>query len=577
MVLRVDLSDQTVTEEPIPDEWLERFIGGKGLGSRYLFDEVPQGVRPLAPQNVLCLFRGPFSGFLPGTTRIVAITKSPLTGIFVDSYTGGTFAEAFVGALAAHAGIIITGRADEPVMLHLADGSGTIEPATEQWGLDVAETTDSIDNGAVACIGPAGEAKVRYATIATDAGKHHAGRGGTGAVMGSKRLKAIVAEGELPTDPNLESVRARYEDRFDRDHRGRWHRHSGTVETIDAANATGVLPTRGWTEGRFEAAANLGVEAIKAVAGVRERTTSEIPGDFELDEQVPRGALGIALGANLGIGTLDDVLELGRTCDTLGLDVIEAGNALAWAMLAYERELIDRELGFGDVTAAKQLLFEIGTRSSRLGELLAEGIDRAAASLGGDDLIPTVKSMSAASYDPRPSPGMALAFATSDRGACHRRSRPIFDELLDTDPWDDDERIQVVIKEQNLRAVLWSYIVDDITAPAFEDDLGIEYFDAIGWETSSDELWLTGERIWTLTRLFNVREGITSVDDRLPTAFTRPIVTGPQTSAAVDPAAFEVLRDRYYRGRGWTEDGRLTPALLEEVSLAGLHHSSPSR
>ncbi len=572
-LLRVNLSDASVQSEPIPSAWRRAYLGGKGLGARYLYEELEPGVDPLGAENVLCLFRGPLSGHLPGETRIAAITKSPLTGIFVDSYTGGSFAEHFVAALGKHIGILIEGRAGTPVELYLEGGELSIESANEHWGLDTVELSNAIDEGEVACIGPAGEEHVHYATIATDGGDHHAGRGGTGAVMGAKRLKAIIATGDDIGDSSLEAITAEYQARFSEDPRGRWHHQSGTVETVDAADVAGVLPTRGWTQGTFEGASDIGIEGIRAAATEREEGGQPIPGDFDVEGVVPRGGLSIALGANLGIDEMDDVIDLGSTCDSLGLDVIEAGNALAWAMLAGTQGLIDRDIAFGDADAARTLLEEIARRSSPLGRALADGIDGAADAFGGDDLIPTVKSMAVASYDPRPAPSMALAFATSDRGACHRRARPVFEETVDAADWDVTRQVASVIEEQNLRSLLWCYIADDVTAPAFEDDLGVQYFEALDWEYSMADLEAIGERVWTLTRLFNVREGIAAADDQLPAPFDQPLSGGPHAGDSIDKAQFDRLLQQYYDARSWGNNGKPTASLLERLGLLELADS----
>ncbi|MFP4628624.1 MAG: aldehyde ferredoxin oxidoreductase N-terminal domain-containing protein, partial [Halobacteriales archaeon] len=319
-VLRVDLDDRRVASEGVPDSWVTQFLGGKGLGARYLYELLDPGVDPLGPANVLGLFRGPFSGYLPGETRFVAVTKSPLTGVFLDSYSGGRFADALVGALGDHVGILLEGRADGPVVLTVEDGSASLDPADALWGLEVDALDEALD-GAVAGIGPAGEHGVRFATIATDGGDHHAGRGGAGAVLGAKRLKAVVARGEPPEHADLEAIETRYEARFRAHPEGRANRASGTLETVDAADAAGVLPTRAWTAGSFEASDRIGVAAVRERATDREGDAG-VPGDFDLDGSVPRGGLGIALGANLGIDDFDAILELGSRCDTLGIDLI---------------------------------------------------------------------------------------------------------------------------------------------------------------------------------------------------------------------------------------------------------------
>lgn len=563
----MDLTAETVTSEAVPAPWLERYVGGKGLGARYLYDEVTPSTAPLDAGNRLFVLLGPFSGHLPGEPRIAVVTKSPLTGLFLDSYVGGSFAEALSGALEAHIGLVIHGQADTPVRLDIEADRGVIRPADELWGRDCRETAAAID-GAVACPGPAGERHVAFATIATDGGDHQAGRGGSGAVMGAKRLKAIVASGDVHTPPALAAVQAAYEERLAEHPLGRWHLSGGTLETIDAADTLGILPTAGWQRDSFEGADTLGIDAMREQASSRERETRSIPGDYRIDDVAPRGALAISLGSNLGIDDFDAVVDLGRTCDRLGLDVIETGNAVAWAIHAARADLFEYPIDFNDADAADQLITDIATRSTALGDRLANGIDAASESYGGKSLIPTIKSMSAATYDPRRTPSMALAYATSDRGACHRRARPIFAERLAADEWSDDQRVHAVIDEQNRRSLLWCYVVDDVTAPAFDDDLGVEYFTACGTQVDSGTLEMTGERIWTLTRLFNVREGASRSGDRLPATFTQP--TDATDGPVIDSDHFSSLLDRYYQRRGWSTYGIPTLATLERLDVLDL-------
>ncbi|WP_137288336.1 aldehyde ferredoxin oxidoreductase family protein [Natronorubrum halophilum] len=568
-VLRADLSSETVTSERIPEAWLERYVGGKGIGARFLYEELEAGTDPLSAENVLCFAVGPVTGSMPGEAKYAAITKSPLTGTFLDSYSGGSFPERFAGSLGDHLGILVTGRADEAVVLSVADGSATIESADELRGADAEATCEAFPDAGVACIGPAGEHQVQYATIAADGGAHHAGRGGAGAVMGSKRLKAVVARGEGPT--GLEEIRERYERRVAESETGRWHAASATVETIDFADEVGVLPTRGWQDGRFDGASELGIEAVRERASERERDDDAVPGGFRVEsdagESVPRGATPIVLGAGLGIDDFDAVAALGATCDRLGIDVITAGNAVAWAVRASQEGLLERALSFGDDEAARELIQQIATRETPLGDALADGIEAAAAAFGGEDLIPTVKGMDCSSYDPRGAETMALAYATSDRGACHRRARPVESEALGR-PWSSDRaRVAAVAGEQNRRAVLWSLIADDVLEDALTDDLGAEWLAAVGREYDRSELATVGERIWTLVRLFNVREGFTRENDALPPALLEPQADADGTDNGLDPERFDALLDAYYRYRGWDEAGRPTRETVRRLGL----------
>ncbi|WP_247001156.1 aldehyde ferredoxin oxidoreductase family protein [Halosolutus gelatinilyticus] len=571
-LLRVDCTTRTVTSERIPEAWLEAYVGGKGLGARYLYEELDAGTDPLAPENVLLFALGPVSGEIPGEARYAAITKSPLTGAFLDSYGGGSFPARLAGSLGTHLGVLVTGRADDPIALSIDGGEATIEPADDLWGRDAEATAEAFPDAAVACIGPAGERGVQYATIASDGGDHHAGRGGAGAVMGSKRLKAVVVRGDPPDGREHAALRKRYERRFAESETGRWQGASETAETIDFANEVGVLPTRGWQEGQFDGADEIGIEAVREHAREREREDDAVPGGFRVDseegESVPRGATPIVLGAGLGIDDFDAVAALGAVCDRLALDVITAGNAVAWAVRASEEGLIDRDLAFGDYEAARDLIREIATRETPLGDALADGIDATAAEFGGSGLIPTVKGMDLSSYDPRGAETMALAYATSDRGACHRRARPVESEAVGRGWPTDRARVAAVVGEQNRRAVRWSLIADDFVGEAL-DDLGAEWLAAVGREYDREALATVGERIWTLVRLFNVREGFDRSDDGLPDALLEPR-DEPGDGNAIDPAEFRSLLDRYYRYRGWDRNGRPTRETVRRLGLTSV-------
>jgi aldehyde:ferredoxin oxidoreductase len=560
-MLRVDLTSESVESVPVPEEWRQRYVGGKGLGARYLYEELDPGIDPLGPENVLMFLLGPVSGLLPGESRYAAVTKSPLTGGFLDSYAGGQFPELLAGALSDHVGLLVTGVADDPVRLVVEDDDARIDPA-RTWGEDTAETAAAFPDAAVACIGPAGEHHVAYATIASDGGDHHAGRGGAGAVMGAKRLKAVVVRGEPPE--GLDELREEYSERYRDSDTGRWMQASGTVETVDFANAVGALSTRGWQANSFDGADDVGIDAVRDQAHDREYEGEEPRGfriDTEEGETVPRGATAMSLGAVLGIEEFDAVATLGETCNRLGLDLISAGSAVAWAIRAHEEGILERPFDFGDPDGVRTLLAEIATRESDLGDGLGDGVDAATERYGGETLIPTVKAMELPAYDPRGAESMALAYATSDRGACHRRARPVEREVFDGG-WDPETAATAVAREQDQRSVLWSLVVDDFVGDVFED-LGAAWLEAVGLETAGD-LETVGERIWTLTRLFNVREGVSRADDSLPAVLQEaPAGEG----GAVDPDRFEAMLDAYYAHRGWDTAGRPTRETISRLGL----------
>jgi len=563
-LLRVDLSAESCESVRVPERWRRRYVGGKGLGARYLYEELDAGTDPLGPDNVLLFMLGPVSGLLPGESRYAAVTKSPLTGGFLDSYAGGQFPERLAGALGDHVGLLVAGAAERPVRLVVEDGCATVEPA-ETWGEDAVAAAEAFPDAAVACVGPAGEHEVAYATIASDAGEHHAGRGGSGAVMGAKRLKAVVARGDPPA--GLEELRAEYAEAYRGGDTGEWLRASGTVETVDFANAVGVLSSRGWEDGQFDGAAAVGADAVKDRAVGRDYEGDDPRGfrvETEDGESVPRGATGMSLGAGLGIGDFDAVAALGQQCNRLGLDLISAGSAVAWAVKASDAGLVDRSLSFGDPDGARALLDEIASRETAVGDALADGVDAAAERFGGGDLVPTVKAMELPAYDPRGAEGMALAYATSDRGACHRRARTVEREVFEGE-WDPEQTARAVIREQDQRSVLWCLVVDDFIGDVFED-LGEEWLDAVGLATDGD-LATVGERVWNLTRLFNVREGVDRDDDELPAILREPLGSGPNAGSAVDPDRFEAMLDAYYDRRGWDWNGRPTRETIDRLGL----------
>ncbi|WP_430503571.1 aldehyde ferredoxin oxidoreductase family protein [Haloparvum sp. PAK95] len=586
-VLRADLSAGTVEREPVPEAWRRRVLGGKGLGARYLYDELDAGTDPRGPENLLAFCVGPLSGALPGEQRYAAVTKSPLTGLFLDSYAGGDFAARLAGSLDDCLALLVTGESDEPVRIEISEGDATIEPA-ETWGADTVETAEAHPDAAVACVGPAGEREVAYATIASDAGDHHAGRGGAGAVMGAKGLKAVLAHdgpAEPPTEA-LATLREEYTADYAADDTGRWQAAGETLESIDFANEVGALATEGWQKGQFDAADDVGIGAAQEASVGRENPDEAVPGGFRIEtdegETVPRGATPMTLGAGLGVDDFDAVAALGELCDRLGVDVITAGNAVAWTVRAAEQGAVDADVEFGDPDSAQALIKAIAEGENAAGSssidpavaaALREGVDAAAAEFGADT-IPTVKSMELPAYDPRAAAGMALAYATSDRGACHRRARPIEREVFDA--WDRDERVTAVVAAQDTRSVLWSLVADDFAGETMWQDCGATFMTALAESTGIDyptepaALRRTGERIWTLVRLFNAREGADRGDDVLPEPLREPIADGPAEGERIDPDAFENLLDAYYHARGWSADGLPTAATLDRLDLAAL-------
>ena len=589
-LLRVDLTAGTVETEEIPKDYRDRFISGKGLGAALLLDEVPTGVDPLSPENTLYFMFGPLSGFAPGTSRYGAITKSPLTGTYVDSYSGGHFPAMFRFALPEHLGIAIEGEADDPVYLDVTDDGVELKDATDLWGMDTKETAAQFDGKftKTACIGPAGENEVRFATITSDEGTHHAGRGGVGAVMGSKNLKAVVATAQDPPNPeNIRGLKAQHTKRLGTSEDVAWARDGGTQLIPEWTQAVGALPTHNWTKGTVEDVDDISIDAFAtghvgtdscfgcpvACGHITDFSDTDIDGAFP-EARVEWGpeyeTVGM-VGANTDITDVTAITELADRADTLGMDTITLGNVLSFTMECIEAGVVDYDLGWGDAHAAAELVTDIAHRDGDLADTLAEGSQKAAEAMDDDRALEAsvnVKGMELPAYDPRASYGMALAYATADRGGCHQRAWPIGSDALggDRDPFAYEEHAAVVVDEQDENALTFSAVACDFTAYDYEKVC--EWLNELGYDVDEATLETVGERAWNMTRLFNAREGFDRDDDELPERLTEPLEDGgPADGNAITEDGFERMLDEYYQLRGWTEDGVPTEGTVERLDI----------
>lgn len=582
-LLRVNLTDNKISTEIIPEEWLTNFIGGKGLGAALLLDENEPNVEPLSEGNNLIFTWGPFLGVAPGASRYCVVTKSPLTGTFLDSYSGGHFPTYLRFNLPEYRAMIITGQSEEPVALRVEDGAVSIIEAGSHWGKTTREMKDAEEGYLEASIGPAGENLVKFATISSDGGTHHAGRGGAGAVMGSKNLKSVfVKRIDRPEElPSLTGLKKRQLDYLSNSEATKWAREEGTIGTLAPMNEVGALPTRNWTKGRFEKADQIDHEAVANVTVSREAcylcpvacgyNLKFFPGtDKEWEtHKGPEYETTVMNGSLPEIGDLEDVARIGALCDELGLDTISAGNVISWAMECSELGLIDYDIGFSDGEKAAELVREIAYREG-LGDTLAEGTRHAGEQVGGmaKEAAVEVKGLEFPSFDPRGSFSMALAYGTSDRGACHQRAFPIATDALggDRDPYSTEGHAEAVIPDQNLRSLTYSLITCDFTGYTLEQVQ--DWLSGFGYEHSKEKLQETGERIWNLSRLFNVREGFSREDDKLPERMQQELKGGgPAEGNYITEEEFQAMLDEYYELRGWDEEGRPTEDKLAELGL----------
>ena len=593
-VLHVDLSDGRSVYKPLDEARLRSCLGGVGLGTSLLLEYAPPGVDPLSPGNPLIFATAPLVGTpLTTTAKFAVVTKSPLTGFIADSLSSSHFALE-LKRLAVDA-LVITGAAPGLAYLLIEEDRVEIRPAAHLRGLSPAHTQTQVRaevGGSapwIASIGAAGERLVRFATISNEG--RHAGRGGVGAVMGAKGLKAIAISGRAETpiaDPAAmesiaESLRRRSVGAATEK-----YRRIGTVANLSVFNHLGALPTRNFQQATFEGADAVSGEALTETSFSRRHGCASCTIRCERLFSSPRSRgeqrleyeTLFALGPLCGVDDPGSVLEAAYLCDEYGLDTISAGGTIAWAIETASRGLLRDASGlplqFGSGESVLRALRAIGTRTG-VGDLLAEGSRRAAAHVGGDaaDWAMHVKGLELPGYEPRSLKTMALGLAVSPRGACHNRSGAYeadFSGEVDR-LHGDRHRGAIVAASEDFCAVLDSLIVCKFLRKCFgdfyEDAAGIVSA-ATGWNYPAKELRQAGERIHTLKKLFNVREGWHADDDWLPARLlTEPLTGGAAHGGRLLPAELREMIDGYYDARGWDAAGCVPAARLQALSIEG--------
>ena len=595
-VLRVDLTNEKITTEPLNREWAKEFIGGKGLGARYLFEELKPGTDPMSPENILSIWTGPLVGTMtPLTGRYVIVSKSPLTGTFLDSYAGGFFGSEL--KFAGFDGVIIKGKAKKWSYLWIKDGKAEIRDAKNLMGKDTFATEEMIRKetgekfARVACIGQAGEKLGLISSVTSDLTRN-AGRGGTGAIFGSKNLKAVAVKGNLGVEvKDIDSFTKMAKEMVlkdvveNPDHAGMIT--DGTPILVQMSQDAGILPTKNWRTGTFEGTEGINSEALKSRVLVGKKACFDCSIACGSLAKVKLGAfkgawtegpeyetLGLC-GSNCGIKNIEAVVKYVEDCDRLGLDSISAGNVTALAMDLYERGVLTKkdtgglDLRFGNEEAYAKMPEMIANRRA-IGDVLADGAKRAAKKIGkgAEKLTVEVKGLEYPAYDPRGTIGMALAYATSDRGACHLRAWPVAaDAYGSQDPWNPEGKAAICVEDQTRTSVKWSFIFCDFYSVNFPNMA--KYYSAVtGVDSSEEHLRQVGRRIWNLTRSFNAREGFTKKDDTLPERMEKePLPDGKPKGKAVPKADFERMLAEYYKLWNWDEQGRPTKKSLQDAGL----------
>src|SRR5687768_15706889 len=586
--LRIDVSRGTVERVPLDEALLRQYIGGSGLGVRLLLDEGAAGIDPLAPDAPLVFAFSPLVGSpLTTSAKFAVVSKSPLTGRINDSLASSGFAVA--GKRCGGDAIVIVGRAPELSVLIVdeeADGDGVmrarvrLEPAAEYRGATCRATEAGLKArlGAdyrVASIGPAGEHAVRYATISHDG--RHAGRGGSGAVLGAKNIKAIAVRGTQRVEwAHPRELTALSKDLSKRSFGPATakYRELGTATNLLTFNRFGALPTRNFQSGTFDEAANLSPEEMSTTrAKTRESCVtctigcehiySLAPGPAKAGHYVPGESVRVeyeslfALGSLCGVGDADAVLRASQRCDELGLDTISTGGTIAFAMECVERGWLDEPwLTFGSGDALLHAIELIGSRQG-LGDLLAEGSRRAAHAIGHDSIAiaPQVKGLEIPGYEPRALQTMALGFAVGARGADHNRSGAYevdFSDKVDRRHVTLDA-VRHAIETEDKAALMDSLILCKFLRGVF-DDFHAETADMLrrvtGWDVTADELRETATRIVSAKRQFNLLAGWTPAEDTLPDRFLNTPLPN-DAEASLSRERLDDLVNEYHRQRGW--------------------------
>jgi aldehyde:ferredoxin oxidoreductase len=585
--LVVDVGDASTEIVPLGDDVLRAYIGGAGLGTWLMHRLAPAGVDPLAPEAPLAFVFSPLVGTpLTTSAKFAVVAKSPLTGLLNDALSSSHFAIA--GKLTGHDAIVVRGACDEPSALLVDRDGARVLPVGDLWRLPAAEAEERLrarlgKGWRIASIGPAGERLVSYATVSHDG--RHAGRGGLGAVMGAKNLKAVAVRAATKVAPaDHDAVLAAARDLRERSFGPATakYRELGTLANLLAFNAIATLPTRNFSAASFDEAPALAAEDLSGMRRVaRENCASCTIGCEHIYKTKGGGRARVeyenvfALGPLCGVSDPDAVLGASARCDELGIDTISAGGTIAWAMECAERGLIDAPwLRFGDAGALMRALDEIGEREG-LGELLAQG-SRAAAQVvgqGSGAFAAHVKGLELPGYEPRTLQAMALGLAVNARGADHNRSGAYeadlsgrHDRLAGGAP-----HVTAAIETEDRAAIMDSLILCKFLRGVFADPMPewAALLSAVtGWDVDDDELQTTARRIVLAKRAFNIREGATIDDDWLPERFlSEELTVGSGRTAALTPDRLRAMIDAYYAERGLDAEGRVRPDDIDDLRL----------
>lgn len=621
-ILRVNLTEETIDKQPLPTEWAETFIGGRGFVAKALFDELPANADPLGPENLFIAASGPLSGqFMPASGKTHFGCKSPATGGYGDSNLGGHFGPAL--KYAGYDMMILTGRADSPTILIIEDEKITLRPAGDLWGMgslsaEIHLKKEMGEDFQILTIGPGGENGVAFACISHDFGRQ-AGRVGIGAVLGSKNIKAVAVKGtgSIPVnDPEalLEEGKRAYRDVRAKPGFTGWT-PEGTAGITDWVNRVGALPTRNFQTSYWDQEANINGAAILHELKITDKGCYCCPtpcgkygkantGLGEVYVEGPEFETIALLGSNCMIGDISEIAYANYVCDELGLDTISAGVVCSWTIECCEKGLLDREavgkdIRFGDLESVVHLL-ECIARRKGVGELLAGGVKAASRKLGqGSEAFAIhVKGLEWSGYECRNAPGMMLAYMTSDIGAHHARAWVLGHDLAGSSASVHDlivsegraeklpksevtGRAVKVIESQHLRPLF--DLLGICRLQFMELGFEVEHYERLfavvtGKTMTWRQMLMVSERVWQLTRSISAREipGFGRSWDYPPERLmSEPAPDGPNEGHCISREEVDVLLDEYYDLRGWDENGIPKAETLRKIGLTDVADSMP--
>lgn len=585
--LKIDLTTQTYKVVKIDQSLLRQFIGGGGLGTALLLKESDGCYDPLSEEAPLLFVFSPLVGSpLTTSAKFSVLAKSPLTNRINDSLSSSYFA--ISGKKTGYDAICVVGKSSSPTFIQVTSDGVKFHDASSLWGMSSQLASESIRNDLgkqfrVAAIGVGGENLVRYATISNDG--RHAGRGGLGAVMGAKLLKAIAVHGDQQTEFAEPDRLIKYSKSLSKKSFGSAtdkYRELGTVSNLLTFNRLGTLPTRNFQQTSFDGAEKIAPDELSKTR-TRESCAACTIGCEHLFQMGDKKKSSVrmeyenlyALGPLCGISDPETVLAASAYCDEIGIDTISAGASIAFAMECVEKGLLDEpQLRFGNGDALLQMLKEIGQQSG-LGRLLAKGVRSAAVEIGqgSDEFAIHVKGLELPGYEPRALQTMALGFAVGTRGADHNRSGAYqIDFSEDVDRMNPDlKAVQMAIETEDEAAVMDSLILCKFLRGVFDDrfESMAEMLVLItGWEIDSAELRQTAQRVVTAKKLFNIRHGWSPKEDTLPDRFfDSAIEDGASTGGQLDRGKLKQQIETYNLARGCDRQGVPTGASLEQLGL----------